>query len=281
MQWCDFRTKKTGVVYIAAEGLGGLAARFEAWCITHNVIPDNFWIREYPVGLTVAGAAEKVAQEIATLGNIGLIILDTFAGNFGIGSENDAADMSAALVGLRGLSCGRMVINIHHTGHQEKQRSRGHSSLFAAIDVELLAKKESMDESETKQISLQHTKCRDFDRMMPLGFEIKPVSLPWVDEDLEPINSAVLMRLPEWQPEAVPKKLTKEDLKGKAAECLTVLKGMYAERSKSVPNPRVTLKEWNQAISPILTTKQHRSNIKTTLESSGFIRMEHNFVFVT
>lgn len=276
MAWRGMRVQKTGVVYVAAEGLGGLAARLAAWAQAMGEVPDRFWIREWPVGLTVPGAAANVAEDIAALPYpVGLVILDTFAGNFGIGSENDAADMASALLGMKALGHERMVMNIHHTGHQDKQRSRGHSSLYAAIDVEMMVARQS---SESDIVNFSHTKVREGERITPLAFRLESVDLPWCDEDQEPINSAIAV--PADAPETSPKK----SLGGKQAKALQRLRDMYAERKINVGpagTPRVSLIDWYVAIETIETDRAHRGRIRKTLESRGLIYVDNGFVYIS
>lgn len=273
--WRGMRVKKTGVVYVAAEGLGGLAARLAAWSIRMGELPDRFWIREWPVGLTVPGAAAMVAEDIAELPYpVGLIILDTFAGNFGVGSENDAADMAAALLGMKALGYQRMSLNIHHTGHQDKQRSRGHSSLYAAIDVELMVARQG----DSDIVMLSHTKVREGERITPMAFRLERVDLPWADEDGEPMNSAVAVPA-----DAHPEEDKPEPLGGKQALALQALKDLYAERRANLgPQgvPRVSLRDWYGAMDAFEGDRSNRSKIKMRLEGRGVIRVDGGFVYV-
>ena len=76
------------------------------------------------------------------------------------------------------------------TLHSDKTRSRGHSSLFAALDVEL-----QVTQDADKRIKLGHTKLRDGDRKDAIAtFELQKVPLPWADVDGDPLNSAVLVK---------------------------------------------------------------------------------------
>jgi hypothetical protein len=277
LPWRGMRVKQTGVVYIAAEGLGGLAARLAAWSARMEVVPDRFWIREWPVGLTVPGAAAVVAEDIAALPNpVGLIILDTFAGNFGVGSENDAADMAAALLGMKALGHQRMSLNVHHTGHQDKGRSRGHSSLYAAIDVELMASRKG----DSDVVMLSHTKVREGERMTPLGFRLERVDLPWADEDGEPINSAVAV------PADAPENSFCDQgpsLSRKQADALEVLRRMIEERQANVgPTgvPRVSMGEWGTAMIPMDPHSGNRKRTRDELVAKHFVRLENGFVYL-
>lgn len=269
MAWRGHKVKQTGVVYIAAEGLAGLQARFYAWCQQTGEIPDRFWIREHPVGLTVPGSANALADEIDALPfPVGLVILDTFAGNFGIGSENAAEDMAAALVGMKALGRGRMILNVHHTGHADKTRGRGHSSLFAAIDIEMLVAKQERE----GLIAVSHTKARDFDRMTPLSFRIDPVGLPWADDDGDPINSA--MAVPAEPVEAAPKTRIPSP---KEQRALDLLRALCCQSVAGSP-PKVKLLDWYRGMD-FETDRGHRARIRKGLENKGFIYCDNGYVY--
>ena len=188
--WRGFKTKKIPVLYIAAEGMGGLAMRMKAWTLHYGIIPDGFFVRPYSAQLTVAGAAAALRERIDSLPvEPRLILLDTLAANFGPGSENDAKDMGLAMEGLRTLAGNWFALCAHHSGHADKTRSRGHSSLYAALDIEI-----QVDRPDPLgPIKVAHTKCRDMERMAPLYFTLNSVPLPWADEDGDPMNSAVLL----------------------------------------------------------------------------------------
>lgn len=190
--WHGCKVKKAPVLYVAAEGVAGLKLRFRAWFQAHNVDPPKtLRIRTIPADLTTAESTKAIAERMARLPERpGLVVLDTFATNYGPGSENDAEDMNAAIAGLRTLQGDGLILTAHHTGHSDKTRSRGHSSLFAALDVEL-----QVTQDADKRIKLGHTKLRDGDRKDAIAtFELQKVPLPWADVDGDPLNSAVLVK---------------------------------------------------------------------------------------
>lgn len=190
--WHGHKTKKTSVLYIAAEGIAGLKLRFRAWFQAHNVAPPpNLRIRTIPTNLTEAEATAAIAERMERLPERPeLVLIDTFATNYGPGSENDDEDMKAAIAGLRRIQGDGLVLSAHHTGHADKTRSRGHSSLFAALDVEIHVTQEA------KRVRIGHTKLRDGGSKIEniAEFEFKAVPLPWADEDGDPLNSAVLVK---------------------------------------------------------------------------------------
>lgn len=190
--WHGYRVKKTAVLYIAAEGIAGLKLRFAAWFQAHNVAtPPNLRIRTIPAQLTAQDAAVALRERMNRLPEPpGSVFVDTLATNFGPGNENDAEDMNAAIAGLKTLMGSGLLLSAHHTGHADKTRGRGHSSLFAALDVEL-----HVTQDENRIIRVGHTKMRDGDRLETIAtFALRKVPLPRADEDGEPLDSAVLVK---------------------------------------------------------------------------------------
>ena len=277
MDWRGFKVKPCSVLYIAAEGLSGLAGRMKAWTQRHGVLPDRLFIRPFPVGLTSEGAAIALAGRLTALPEIPrLIILDTLAANFGPGNENDARDMALALEGLRALGGQWLILCAHHSGHGDKNRSRGHSSLYAALDIELQVSRED----PLGPIEVKHTKCRDMDRMEPLYFNLETELLPWADEDGEPVNSAVLV--PAAQPDEIKEggREPMAPLGGKQAQALRLLKEMLVSSAANIGSDgvaRVKLKDWYEAMD-FEPHRGHRSRIKGDLERRGFIKQVENYV---
>ena len=275
MPWRGFRTKTVPVLYIAAEGMGGLAARMKAWTLHYGSVPAGLFVRPYSAQLTVAGAAAALAERIASLQlPPKLVILDTLAANFGPGDENSAEDMAAAMNGLRALAGDWLALCAHHSGHADKTRSRGHSSLFAALDVEI-----QVDRPDPSgPIKVAHTKCRDMERMEPLFFRLESVALPWADEDGDPINSAVLV--PD-EGDTMPEK--GPALSGKQARALRLLEDLYAQRQANIAasgggSARVTRAEWYAGMD--FETTPHRARLKQSLEEKGLVFEENGFVYL-
>ena len=273
--WRGLRTKKVPVLYIVAEGIAGLSARMKAWTLRYGAIPDLLIVRPYSAQLTVQGAAAALAERIQNLiYPPQIIILDTLAANFGPGDENSAEDMAAAMNGLRALAGDWLALCAHHSGHADKTRSRGHSSLYAAMDVEI-----QVERPDPKgPIKVAHTKCRDMERMEPCFFDLEPVALPWADEDGDPINSAVLVPAEGYEePEKGPV------LSGKQAQAMQLLRNLYADHRAKLGDdgiPRVTKTEWigGMDFEPV---RSHRYRLSKALEDKKFIHEENGFVYIS
>jgi hypothetical protein len=275
--WRGHKTRQACVLYIAAEGLSGLAGRFKAWADYYQQVPTWLFIRPYSAQLTVQGAALALAERIKSLPQPPkLIILDTLAANFGPGDENSAADMALAMSALRMLAGDWLAVCVHHSGHGDKTRGRGHSSLYATLDMEIQV---SRDDA-TSEIKVAHTKCRDMDRMEPLFFRLKPQALPWADEDGDPINSAVIV--PADAP-ANPDVEQGPSLSRKQSEAREVLRRMYEERQANVGptgTPRVSVSEWGTAMIPMDKDSGHRTRTRNELLQKKMIRIENGYVYL-
>jgi len=273
--WRGLKTKKIPVLYIAAEGMAGLSARMKAWTLRYGCVPDLFFVRPYSAQLTAPEAAMALAERIRSLPYPPqFIVLDTLAANFGPGDENSAEDMAAAMNGLRMLAGRWFALCAHHSGHGDKTRSRGHSSLYAALDVEMQVERPDPQ----GPIKVAHTKCRDMERMEPFFFNLEPMALPWADEDGEPINSAVLV--PAEGYETLEKSPA---LSGKQAQALQLLRDLYADHQAKLGEggvPRVTQKEWIDAMD-FERVRDHRYRLSRALETKQFIYKENSFVYLS
>ncbi|RFB87925.1 hypothetical protein B5K08_21850 [Rhizobium leguminosarum bv. trifolii] len=175
------RAVRTGpVLYIAGEGHHGLARRFRAWerlratplkgaplfkstCAAQFLDPDSA-----SQVITQAGA---MADEH---GDPVLVIVDTLARNYGPGDENSTADMSrfvAAMDRLRDQYPACVVLIVHHSGHQEKERGRGSTALKAAADTEFVVVKDG------NAVELRCTKMKDAEAPRDLRFQLTDVDL--------------------------------------------------------------------------------------------------------
>jgi len=133
--------KRGQVVYVIGEGQSDFYNRAKAWCIANDVdledLTDWFRVVINPVYVDEEVVVEefvKVAEEAAPFD---AVFVDTLNRNMS-GDENSTADMSRFIKGC-GVVQRRFraaVIPIHHTGHNES-RSRGSSSLVAAVDASL------------------------------------------------------------------------------------------------------------------------------------------------
>ena len=146
-------------VFVAAEGQRGLRQRVKAWKVAHGV--------QGRAGLLFRKKAVNLLDEKSVLEFIAAVkclptppvraIFDTLNKCMIGGSENDPKEMGRAMESLERIRdvLGCTVIALHHVGHLEKMRARGHSSLPAGADTILMLT------AEQDTIKLYDDKQRD------------------------------------------------------------------------------------------------------------------------
>jgi RecA-family ATPase len=134
------RTVKGGpVLYIAAEGFGGLKLRISALLIhsEYDVKTECAFLNR-PINFLKPDEVQsliKVIQEARL--EPALIIIDTFARCFVGGEENSATHLGLFIenVGTVLRETGAAVLVLHHTGKNEQRGARGSSALIGAADM--------------------------------------------------------------------------------------------------------------------------------------------------
>lgn len=190
IDWNGHKTSRGKVVYIAGEGFNGLKRRVSALENKYDQSVDDLFFSKQPASLidqnnvrAVAAAIEKICPYPA------LIVIDTLHRNFGSGDENSSQDFGIFTSNIDSTlrKSGATVLVVHHTGHGDKSRGRGSSSIKAALDVEYSIIKNSND-----QVSMKCTKAKDFDEPEEQKFEIQSVDLDLTNDEGEPIQSVVI-----------------------------------------------------------------------------------------
>jgi len=194
----DHSIKRHGkVVYMVGEGRSGLARRLRAECkvlgIEVESLKDKLLWSVCPGKLTDAEDVAKWFAEIkARCGDdLALIVVDTQARNFGGGNENSTQDMNLFVNNLsnltEGLGCHTQLV--HHTGHTNKDRGRGNSALFGALDAcfEIVR--------DGREVTATGTKEKDWEKPEPLRGKLVPIELG-LDEDGDPITAVTLLDEP-------------------------------------------------------------------------------------
>lgn len=189
IHWHQRATERAGVVVIAGEGFAGIARRLRALEAKYGMPGASLlYISKQPADLIDSNNAQWLADSIAEIfPNPGLVVVDTLHRNM-TGDENSSADIGRFVANLDNhiKPLGAAVLVVHHSGHGTNQRSRGSSSIRAAMDAEFSASKDGCN------VVLTCTKAKDFEAFKPQQFTLKPVELPWLDDDGEPLKSVVL-----------------------------------------------------------------------------------------
>lgn len=178
--WRGHQVRRGLVVYVAAEGGHGIRNRLAAY--KHHAD----WTKGAPLAVLPqavdllgpqADAGRLVGLIQAATGEAGeaaaLVVLDTLARVMPGGNENASEDMSALVANCDTLRAetGATVLLIHHVGKDATKGARGHSSLRAAADTEILV--EGLHGTRTATV----TKQRDLPCGQRFGFDLVPVDL--------------------------------------------------------------------------------------------------------
>lgn len=169
-------TEPTLVVILAGEGQRGFMRRIAAWCKAHGVEPPANLVvipQALPLGdregeaalmATLARIAEDYGQDI------GAVVVDTLARNFGSGDENSNADMGGFVASLgrviHRFRCA--VMALHHPGHNNKDRARGGSALAGALDLDL-----RLEALGAGRVLVTCVKAKDMDSAIRLDYALE------------------------------------------------------------------------------------------------------------
>lgn len=197
--WHDCAVHNGGSVFIiVGEGYGGFSKRIRAWEIARGVsLADApLFISDRPARVLDKDGTEEILAAVGDLtdqhGNPALVIVDTLNRNFGPGDENSTSDMTRFVAAMDELKTKYKccILIIHHSGLNDKDRSRGASSLRAALDWEYKIEK-NPDGSRT----LVCTKSKDFEHPPEITFRPTEIDLDWTDEDGEQMHSLVMDKI--------------------------------------------------------------------------------------
>lgn len=189
-QWFGNKVRHGSVIYLAGEGHHGLRGRVAAWKQHKNVSELDMWLSRHGLDLNTPMGYQKTSDAIRALPNSPEIIVVDTLHRFLEGDENSATDAKTMLDACSALiqefNCS--VILVHHTGvsSEAQHRARGSSAWRGALDIEI-----SVVPGAT--IEIVQRKSKDSEEALPVFAELQSVSINgWLDEDDDPVTSAVL-----------------------------------------------------------------------------------------
>jgi hypothetical protein len=287
-QWHQQRVRQTPVVYLCGEGWGGLQRRMHAWGDWHQVDwrASPFALTKRAIPLSNRQAVEALKRDldaiIERLGDApGLFIVDTLARNFGGGDENSTKDMSLFIdhVGAYLMDAYKAaVMLVHHTGHGDKQRARGSSSLKGAVDAEYFVTK-----GQTGLVELSGLKMKDAPLPETLYFAMRAVDLGVRDEEGEALTSVVPLAVAS-PAETTLKPAPSRERAPAQGQVLDLLRELYARNKANLKasgfdpsGARVPVDEWrNEAIERrLVSTRQNFFRLKSALVEQGAVFIEN------
>lgn len=182
--------RKGRVIYVAAEGAGGLRKRLAAYARHHSISLADLDLFVVPAApnLLIKEDALELARAIAALGPAEVVVIDTLAQTTPGGNENAAEDMGKALAHCKGIhrATGATVLLVHHSGKDTSKGARGWSGLRAAADAEL-----EVVRLGTARV-LQVTKQKDGDDHGRWAFDLQELVLGQ-DEDGDEVSSCAVV----------------------------------------------------------------------------------------
>ena len=172
-EWFGRGVKNGRVVYVAAEGLGGLKRRIISWVETHQEaeIREIQFVGQAVQLLQIEDVGELTAAiDGYSLVRPSLIILDTLSRCTPGGDENSVQDTSLAVRSVDFLRrlYGCTVMVIHHT-QKAGDLERGSGNWRAAVDVMLHVR------NDDAVRELRSTKVRDGAPLEGIRFVLRPV----------------------------------------------------------------------------------------------------------
>jgi len=192
MDWGGRKVKQGAVVYVAAEGAGGIRKRIEGWKIEHGKgLPAKMPFYLVTVAPNLGTGDADLKELIASIEAISVkpcaIGLDTLAQSLGapmnsVGMANFVTNATAL---ANHFQC--FVPTIHHTPLSDDKRLRGNTTLIGGLDVAILAEREEGQLTAVLTIK----KLKDEEDGQRLTVHLVRVRLG-VDEDGEEVSTLVV-----------------------------------------------------------------------------------------
>ena len=173
--WMERRVKAGLVLYLAYEGIGGIAKRAQALRKVYGDADVPLYVQAADYNLRVPEGRKSLGATLAELPEKPvLIVIDTLARAMKGGDENSAKDMGELNDAVAALieSTGACVMLVHHSGKNKGNGARGSSALLGAVDTEI----------EVDGWKIRSTKQRDVELGDPIGFELHTHQIG-IDED--------------------------------------------------------------------------------------------------
>lgn len=190
--WRGKKVRQGPVVYIAAEGAGGIRKRLLAYALHHglNLADIPIYVIDAAPNFMLKQDALDVCASVLSLnlGSIALVVVDTFAQVMPGANENSGEDVGLALRHAKGInrSLKATVMLVHHAGKDTTKGARGWSGLRAAADGEL----EIARSGNARALRL--SKSKDGEDNTIFGFALEVVNIG-MDEDGDIISSCVVI----------------------------------------------------------------------------------------
>jgi len=272
------------VIYLAGEGHSGIAKRAHAWADRNGVELKSlhFHISDRPVAINDGDDLDELLETIDAMipvwGTPVLVVVDTLARNFGPGDESSTRDMNLFVSGLDRIRARYQcaVLPVHHTGHGNKERARGGSSLPAALDASFKVTKDP-----SGLVTVEGQWMKDAATPAPMAFRLSVVHLPIEDALGNRETTCVLEPVEYVYVPPVPDALGVNQKK--ALGILKELHRIEVERLEDEGLPaghaRVSEFTWRKQCTKAGLIKQRVSDAKRGLKSKGLIDFDGKWIW--
>lgn len=197
--WGEARIKNPGaIVYICAEGMGGIENRIIAARRKYNIEDGThlpfYLVKTRPRLGVEQGDKDDLIKAIKTQvpegTHVAAVIVDTLSQSLGGGEENGSGTqiLLGALTDIATtFDC--VTIAVHHVGKGDDKRARGHSSLEGNPDFQWFIEKQ-----ETLHTRITLAKMKDGESDLQFDVKLEKIELG-LDEDGIPVTSLLVREI--------------------------------------------------------------------------------------
>lgn len=185
--WFGYKCNKADVLYLCLEGSAGFSNRIRGWEAGRSKkLPHEFKVIFDGFNLTSESDCKELLK---VMPENSVLMVDTLNRATHGRDENSSIDMGLILKGAKYIEQKKhvLVVLVHHTGKDQKQGLRGHSSLVAALDASIAVTHNK--KLDTRQWLLD--KCKDGDDKKLHGFRLKREFIGKDDENEDVTSCSV------------------------------------------------------------------------------------------
>jgi hypothetical protein len=170
--WLDHPTRGGWVVYIAAEGRGGIGRRIGAWLTAHGLADvPKFRLLADTVNLNDFGQVERARNTLKALPEPPrLLVVDTMARSMPGGDENAARDVGTLVANVDKLRGTGTALIVHHD-RKDGAGERGSGSLRGAADLMVAVERKPASD----YVQLKNTKSKEAAEWAPIRLAAREV----------------------------------------------------------------------------------------------------------
>lgn len=174
LPWMGREVKQGGVLYVSAEGQGGMGKRIKAWMTHHGVsggpgVP--FYLYGSAVNLGIKAEVRGLIEAVPA--GVRLIILDTLHRCMPGANENDSKDVGMFTNGCAKLQreLGVSIIIVHHAGKDISKGMRGSSSIESDVDTVIRLERKAGEDC----ITVKCGKQKEFEEFRAFTLQVQAV----------------------------------------------------------------------------------------------------------